>query len=251
MATNPFDRKGIRSEWDAARKGETYYSARLRSVAVQVGDIVNVFAPKGVVKNMSALLRALSGYSELLTPWAEEVARYMVADVARRNDRIWRNVSKEMAVGLRGELMYSSQGLVFKESMDEQVALIKSLPLKAGKRVHELTTEGLLTGRRAESIAREIQETSRVTQSRARLIARTEVGRTAQNLMRARAEAAGSPGYIWRTSKDADVRETHRKMEGVYVPWNQPPKTDKSLDPYHAGCGPNCRCFAEPVLPDL
>lgn len=250
MAT-PFDRTGKRARWAEARKTETWYSARLRSVAVQIGHIVNGMAPGGVVKNLTALLKTLDGYSDLLTPWAESVASYMVADVARRNDRIWREVGKEMAVGIRGELAYSAQGIVFKEAMDEQVLLIKSLPRKAGRRVHELTTEALITGKRAEAISKEIMASGSVAQSRARLIARTEVSRTAQNFMRARAEAAGSLGYIWRTSKDADVRETHQKMEGVYVPWAEPPKTDKNLDPYHAGCGPNCRCFAEPVLPDL
>lgn len=250
MAHN-LDRFGSRARWSEARKAETWYSARLRTVALQVGAIIDGLAPGGVVKNLAQLLRTLDGYSDLLTPWAESVARYMVSDVARRNERIWRERSKEMAVGIRGELQYSSQGVVFREAMDEQVDLIKSLPRKAGQRVHELTTEGLLTGRRAESISKEIMASSRVTQSRARLIARTEVSRTAQNFMRARAQAAGSQGYVWRTSKDADVRDTHKVMEGVYVPWDTPPKTDKNLDPYHAGCGPNCRCFAEPVLPDL
>lgn len=245
------DRLGTRARWDEARRAETWYSARLRSVAVQVGAIVDGLAPGGLVRNLARIMRALDGYSDLLGPWSESVAEYMVADVNRRNDKIWRQVSKDIGQSLRSEIATSAHGRFFREIMDEQVDLIKSIPKQAAQRVHDLTINGLSEGRRAESISKEIMRTSTVSQSRARLIARTEVSRTAGGLMEARARSVGSLGYIWRTSKDADVRETHQKMEGVYVPWDQPPKTDKSLDPYHAGCGPNCRCFAEPVLPDL
>ncbi len=245
------DRTGKRARWDAARAGEAHYASRLRSVALQVGSIIRALAPEGRVRDLPRLLQTLAGYADAMQPWAEAVAEYMVADVARRNERIWRQNSRAMGIALRAEMRYSNAGIIFREAMDEQLDLIRSIPIEAGRRVQKLTEEARITGVRAEAISKEIMRTTQVTQSRARLIARTEVSRTAANLMQARAMSAGSKGYIWRTSKDADVRESHQKMEGVYVPWDDPPKTDKSLDPYHAGCGPNCRCFAEPVLPDL
>ncbi len=237
--------------WIEARRAEVAYSARLRGMAKQIGQIVKGFAPDGVVKDMDKLLTTLSAYSTMMTPWAEAVANYMVADVERRNERLWRKVASEMGSAIRIELSSSRNGIVYRQMMDEQVELIKSLPTKAGERVHYLTTEALATGRRAESIAQEIKETQHVTESRARLIARTEVARTAATFMQSRAMAAGSDSYIWRTVRDADVRETHKEMEGRVIRWDNPPKTDKNLAPYHAGCGPNCRCYAEPILPDL
>lgn len=245
------DATGRRAAWDEARRAEVHYSSRLQSVARQVGEIVSGLAPRGFVRSLSALLKVLDDYAEAIEPWAEAAAQYMVADVARRNDKIWRRVSKEMGASLRGEMMHSRQGVVFREAMDSQVELIRSIPTEAGLRVQKLTEEARVSGRRAEDISKEIMRTTEVTQSRARLIARTEVSRTAANLMMARAIAAGSEGYVWRTSKDADVRDTHRAMEGKYVRWDAPPKTDPNLAPYHAGCGPNCRCYAAPVLPDL
>lgn len=245
------DRTGKRLRWEIARQAESHYNTRLRQVALQVGGIVRVFAPDGTVKNLQRLLRMLQGYADAMTPWAEAAAEYMVADVARRTERLWRENSRAMGLAIRQELDFGRSGLVFREARNEQIDLIRSLPLEAGRRVQRLTEEALTTGRRAESIAQEVLRTGEVTKSRARLIARTEVSRTAANLMQARAVAAGSEGYIWRTSRDADVRDSHRAMEGSYVRWDSPPKTDPGLDPYHAGCGPNCRCFAEPVLPDL
>jgi SPP1 gp7 family putative phage head morphogenesis protein len=245
------DRSGKRLNWTTSRNAEANYNSRLRSVARQVGDIIKGLAPDGVVKDMQKLLNVLEGYSTLIEPWAESVASYMVADVRRRNEELWRSVGKEISRGLRAEITYASQGIVYREMLDEQVGLIKSLPIKAGRRVHQLTQEALLTGRRAESIAQEILQSGKVTESRARLIARTEVSRTSFAFLAARAQAAGSPGYFWRTSEDPDVRDTHQKVNGKYVRWGHPPKTDPGLDPYDAGCGPNCRCYAEPVFPDF
>ena len=245
------DRTGNRAQWDDARRAELQYNVRLRSVARQVGHIVKGFAPDGVIHRLDKLLANLEGYANLIEPWAQSVAAYMLADVGRRNERLWKSRGRAIANSLRSEVATSAHGAVYKQMMDEQVTLIQSIPRKAAERVHLLTNEARYSGRRAEDIAQEIKLTGRVSESRARLIARTEVSRTAATFMQARAMSAGSEGYIWRTSRDSDVRPSHQAMEGRYVRWDTPPKTDKSLDPYHAGCGPNCRCYPEPVLPDF
>lgn len=175
----------------------------------------------------------------------------MLADVERRDARVWKEVGKEMSRAIRGEIAEAPTGLIYRSLMDEQVALIKSLPLEAAKRVQALTESAMLSSTRAAEVREEIMRTGQVTEARAMLIARTEVSRTAVSFTQARAMYAGSEGYIWRTSRDGDVRPTHREQEGRYIRWSSPPKTDKGLDPYHAGCGPNCRCYPEPVLPDL
>lgn len=207
-------------------------------------------APDGVVRNLLGVLSALDGYANIVRPWAESVAAHMLADVARRDARAWRRNGLAIGRGVRDIIELSPQGAVYRGLMQENVDLIQSLPRKAGERVHQLVEGGLVSGRRAESISKEILATGHVTKSRARLIARTEVARSAAMMLQARAMRAGSEGYIWRTSRDADVRDTHRAMQGKFVRWDSPPKTDPSLDPYHAGCGPNCRCWAEPVFPD-
>ncbi len=216
-----------------------------------MGLIIRGFAPDGVVSDRAALEKTLEGYAELISPWAWAVANYMVSDVQRRDARMWQENSAEMSRAIRGEFNEAPTGILRRALMNEQVVLIKSLPLEAAQRVHALTTEALLTSKRAAEVQKEIMRSGEVTASRAKLIARTEVSRTAATFMQARAVYAGSEGYIWRSSRDGDVRPTHRAMEGQYVRWDTPPKTDKGLAPYHAGCGPNCRCFAEPVLPDL
>lgn len=233
-----------------ARAAESTYNTRLRQIAKQIEVIVRGLSPDGIVRDPGPIQTALGKYSELIGPWAQSVANYMLADVSRRNAKAWAEAGKEMGRALRAEIAYAPTGMVYQALMQEQVALIKSLPVKAAQRVHDLVIEGRINARRHEQVAEMILASGKVAASRATLIARTETSRAAVTLTQARAMFVGSPGYIWRTVGDADVRPTHQEMEGVYVRWDAPPKTDKSLAPYHAGCGPNCRCFPDPVLPN-
>jgi SPP1 gp7 family putative phage head morphogenesis protein len=244
------DRTGKRATFLMARAAESNYNSRLRQVAKQIEQIVKGLAPDGVVKD-GQIIQTLRGYADLLLPWATSVATYMVADVSRRNALSWRKHGDQMSKALRVELEHAPTGILFQQLMESQVKLITSLPLEAADRVHALSTEALMSSARADDIAKEILRTGEVSASRARLIARTEVARTASNFTQARARFAGSDGYIWRTSGDGDVRPTHIAQNGKYIRWDAPPSTDKGLAPYHAGCGPNCRCFPEPIFKDF
>lgn len=234
-----------------ARRAESSYNSRLRQVAKQIGAIIKGFSPDGHLSDVEAVLRALKQYSVMLQPWARSVANYMLTDVARRDYKMWQAHSKDISSSIRSELLNAPTGSAYAALMEEQVGLITSMPLDAGQRVHRLVQEAMTTGQRPDVIRKEILRSGLVSESKARLIARTEVARSAATFTQARAQFAGSEGYIWRTSKDSDVRPLHKAMEGKFVLWSDPPKLEASLAPYHAGCGPNCRCFAEPVLPDL
>lgn len=242
------DRKGSLERLLMARAAESNYRSRLLQVAKQVDLIVKGMAGGGP-SALDSLQQTLRHYAAVLDPWSRAVAAYMISEVARRNLKGFEKTSEDMGKALRQELQSAPTGSTYAALMEAQVGLIKSLPLDAAERVHKLTLSGLTSGRRAESIKDEILATGQVTASRARLIARTEVARSASVLTQARALYVGSEGYIWRSSGDGDVRPTHRKMNGKYVRWDKPPKTDANLDPYHAGCGPNCRCYPDPVLP--
>ncbi|WP_421095532.1 phage minor head protein [Ralstonia mannitolilytica] len=226
---------------------ERLYRTQLRQVAKQVGALVNGFPPgdPAVVPTIEQLLRR---YAEALTPWAEATAARMLADVERRDAQAWMAQAQEMSRSIQMELRTAPTGETMRALMAEQVGLIKSIPIEAAERVHRLTIEGLEDGGRAREISKAIQESGDVAKSRADLIARTEVTRTATALTQARAEHIGSSGYIWRTSGDGDVRESHRKMNGQFVAWDKPPELDGMTG--HAGQFPNCRCYPEPVIPE-
>lgn len=200
--------------------------------------------------DVSAIVSTLESYAELIEPWARSVAGVMIADVARRNEKAWQEVGAEIGRELRNEIRYAPTGATMQSLLNDSVGLIKSLPLEAAKRVHELALKGLVDSRRAGEIAKEILATGNVTEARARLIARTEVARTASVLTQARSQYVGSQEYIWRTAGDSDVRDSHAEMEGKVVRWDTVPKLSDGTST-HAGQIYNCRCYAEPIIPDF
>lgn len=233
-----------------AHKAELQFGRHLRQVARQVGVIVNGLAPKGRVGNLPALTQALRKYSDLLTPWAEAVSRRMIEEVGQRDEWAWMQASREIGQELRREIRTAPTGALMQQIVQQQVALITSLPIQAAERVHKLTIEAMVGGTRAEETAAEIMKTGKVTESRAMLIARTETTRTATAMTEARAVHIGSEGYFWRTSGDADVRPEHRKLNGKFIRWSDPPVAGSNGERAHAGSIYNCRCYPEPVIPD-
>lgn len=141
-------------------------------------------------------------------------------------------------------------GDIVRENINRQVTYIKSLPFEAWERVneiHEQSVQLVAEGNRSSILFEKIMRTGDVAASSARMIGRTEVSRASTAIIQARAVNIGSEGYIWRTSKDGDVRHSHKKMEGIFVKWDTPPTLDGMTG--HAGCLPYCRCYTEIVLP--
>jgi SPP1 gp7 family putative phage head morphogenesis protein len=232
--------------WHRARQTELRFSRELRKVAREIGRIVAGFdlnSPAAVAR----VRQSLDRYAEIIGPWAEHAVARIQADLDRADAKAWRRHAKSMSAALRAELDRADVRGAMNRLAADQVRLIKSLPTEAAERVHRLTQQGLTSGGRAKEVAAEIARTGEVTASRATMIARTETSRTATTLTETRATFVGSEGYIWRTSKDGDVRHSHKKMEGQFVRWDSPPELDGMVG--HAGCFPHCRCYPEPVIP--
>lgn len=197
------------------------------------------------------ITQMLAKYSEALDGWALRTASAMLAEVESRDRKAWMAAAAEMSEALRHEIRNAPTGAAMKDLLAEQVTLIKSIPLEAAQRVHELTLKALEDSTRSSEIAAEIMRSGEVAVSRANLIARTETSRTASVLTEARAVHIGSPGYFWRTSEDSDVRPDHKILNGKFIPWDSPPIADRRTGRRaHAGCIYGCRCYPEPVLPE-
>jgi SPP1 gp7 family putative phage head morphogenesis protein len=200
--------------------------------------------------SVTDIMDRLERYADLIEPWSEAVSKRLISTLEIADDAMWRERSYQITAGLR-ELMAGSQGMVTRSIIDEQVKLFKSLPLQAADRVYDIhnqAIEAVVSGKRSSALTQEIMRTGEVTEARARTIARTEVGRASTAITQARSTSIGSRGYIWRTAEDSDVRHSHAQMNGQYVDWSNPPTLDGMTG--HAGQFPNCRCYAEPVVPE-
>ncbi len=248
-----FDRKvgfhKAQQRFQKSRRAEADYARKLRSVARHVGEIVRGFAPEGKVADLRGLMAALEKYADLITPWARAVASRMLEDIRSRDEAMWAETGREIGRDLKREVESASIGVDLARALEDQVALITSLPREAGHRVHDLATLMLSDSSRASELAKEILDSGNVTKSRANLIARTEVSRVATELTRVRALAVGVTHYVWRTAGDSDVRESHKKMNGKTFEFAQPPEVEPGKH-YHPGQFPNCRCYPEPIVPE-
>lgn len=235
------------SPFNKSRRIQAEYERSLRGVAREVTKLIRGYDPKDIL-SVERLKKALYAYAEIIEPWGRKTIGKLLQDVANQDARAWQKHTQQMSMALRKEVQNTPLGDVFKRLADENVNLIKSIPIEAAQRVHSLVNENLFQSARAEEIATKIMETERITHNRAILIARTEISRASSVLTETRAKKIGSSGYIWRTSGDLIVRESHRKMNGVFVKWDEPPILDRMRG--HAGCLPNCRCWPLPIFPE-
>jgi len=237
--SNPVKTKGIERE----------YQRSLTHIARHIGELFGAFPIEDDFSLAPTLRRMLEAYSETLDAWAKSTASKMIMAVDKRDREAWLSNGKEMSRSLQDQIRNGATSETLWKLMSEQVTLIKSLPLEAAQRVHDLTIKGLEDSTRASEIRKMILESGQVTKSRAQLIARTEVARTSSKLTEARAKNIGSTHYIWRTSHDSDVRSAHKAMDGKVIAWAKPPTLpDGSVT--HAGQIYNCRCYPEPIIED-
>ena len=193
-------------------------------------------------------------FSDKLADWAYRVSAAFVKKIDRADYDAWLKQSEKIGRATRRKLKEAGVGETFHRLQNEQVILIKSLPLDAAKKVHEWTEAGIERGERMEDIVERIMgESETLSREHATLIARTETARTRSNFTQARAMSLGSTEYVWRCVKDARTRELHRELNNHTFKWTLPPVAGfgKGGIPVHAHAGGiwNCRCYAEPILP--
>jgi SPP1 gp7 family putative phage head morphogenesis protein len=198
-----------------------------------------------------------------------ELSKRLYQWTAVSNARTWREAaaksqkSRQLYAYLQKELTGTSTGHRVNQLIAQNANYISSLPLDAARTLISEVTKAQQSGARAGTVAKMMRSRFPILlRSRVQLISRTETSKAATALTRARSEDLELPCYIWRTSKDARVRHSHDKMEGVLVFWSDPPAPDtlfpmplihggtsrSTLGHYHAGDAPNDRCYPEPIL---
>lgn len=222
---------------------EANYARQLRIIARHIGQMI-----RGLVGDPDQIVQTLNNYADLIEPWARATAQQMLTDVGLADARFWVRASQSMGQHLRQEIEAAPTGRAMQDLLNIEVSLITSLPREAAERVQELATEAMIGSRRSGSIVNEIMASGEVARSRAETIARTEVARAKSVLTQARATHIGSTHYRWLTAKDAQVRPSHRAMQGKIVAWSDPPTLDGLTG--HCGQLPNCRCTPLPILPE-
>ncbi len=274
------EREKKKNKFKASSAAENEFYRALKRVAEQSGHIVDAYTSGAQIKDLQKMTKALDDYSERLTPWARRQSEKLLDTVSKSNIRAYQKQSKSMGKLLRTEQrLHFGMAATSEALANEQVALIKSLPVEAGLRAQKIAAENFLKGTRAqvdpetvekflrerrnsiemfnlfaqqagsEQFVEEMERSTEVAVNRAKLIARTETARANAAFVQTRASAVGSRGYIWRTTMDGAERHSHAEMNGKYVEYDSPPRLSDGTRG-HAGAFPNCRCWQDVVLPD-
>ncbi len=253
--------KTLKGKFDPSVTAEREFYRQLRKVAAASGHIVERHVEGSRLVDEKRMQRALKDYSDAIGPWAERQSARLLEQVQKSNKRAYQAKSKAIGSALKLGLADQAVGDVALKLLNEQVALIQSIPLEAGLRAQKIAYEAVLSGTRAEAnqdtiaeLERELGLSTEVATSRALLIARTETARANAAINQSRAEAVGSGQYRWHNSGDESVRHSHKfykgkRLQGQIFSWDSPPTLEDGMKG-HPGSFPNCRCFAEPIFPD-
>lgn len=133
----------------------------------------------------------------------------------------------------------------------ENVSLVTSIAEKSLGEVEQVVLRGARSGQGVEKISELIQDRFSVAESRANLIARDQTAKLFGEVNELRQRELGITGYTWRSSQDERVRARHESLDGKLQKWSKPPIVDpKTGRREHPGGDYQCRCVAEPILPD-
>lgn len=144
-------------------------------------------------------------------------------------------------------------GELFRELMqkwiDENVDLIKTIPSESLSKMSEIVFEGYRVGKPTTAIVKEIQRVYSIDRRHAQLIARDQIAKLNSAIARQQQEDAGVTEYIWSTSGDSRVRDSHAHLNGKRFRWDDPPVVDADTG---RRCNPGedyqCRCVALAVF---
>jgi SPP1 gp7 family putative phage head morphogenesis protein len=234
-----------------------------RDYAAGISQIIKkVLPPKFPEQTAEQWLAAIAARSQAkdVQEASELLASRMVRAVNVINAKTWRDAAARhfqsaKLYALLKEEMQGATGRRMREIVLSNAAYIRSIPLEQAARLTAEVSKATQRGARPGTIAKMMNTRwPELLRSRVQLIARTESQKASSALTRARSEDVGAEWYVWQTSSDQRVRESHRKMQGVVVPWGQDPDPEvligekSGLGHYAAGDCPNCRCYAAPVL---
>lgn len=253
-------KKEIKGKFKPSTTAERQFYKSLRKVAQVSGHIVESHVHGVNIENESEMHKALNNYARLIEPWARRQSAKLLETVQRSNKRAYDKKSKALGIELKNQLKGSEYvGALARALLNEQVALITSIPIEAGQRAQNLAFKAAIEGRRAvpdqstiDEIQKQLGSSTEVAVSRAQLIAVTETARANAAINQSRAQSVGSTHYRWHNSADGAVRDSHKTykgkpMQGRQFAWDDPPTLSDGMTG-HPGTFPRCRCFAEPIF---
>lgn len=239
-------------------QNELKYNSRLRQLFAR---IIKTMEPAQDPMEIVSILRALERSPEFKAECAS-AARSMATAMSLADLQTWRQAAevstrgREIYLALKRETASNTEiGQTIEGIIQENAKLIRTVPQDIAEKFTETIRQRQMSGLRPDAILEELQQRApMLTKEQARRIARTESGKAATALREARARKYHRDFYIWFTSHDERVRDSHRLMHNVICRWDDPPNPEmiageaRNYGSYHPRGIFNCRCDALSIV---
>ena len=196
-----------------------------------------------------ALMKVLEKYEKSdRTSQAENIANGFVSrGDAQNHAEVSTNLKNQTGIDLAGYLRNSPNITEKVNAMTSaNVQLIKSIRSQYLDKVQNAVMQAMVKGTLNKDLATQIKALGQTTEKRAMFIARDQSSKLNAALTQARHEDIGIKKYMWSTSLDERVRDSHADKEGLIFEYTNPP-----ADTGHPGHDFNCRCVAIPVFDEV
>lgn len=147
--------------------------------------------------------------------------------------------------------------------MEDNYTLITSNAKRYVSQINSIVEQGVVNGWSVERVTKELlKETDSLTKKHCKLLARDQIGKLSGQITQAQNEELGLELYVWDTSMDDRVRESHAVMQGLLCRWDDAsvcsydngktwvPRPADAVD-LHPGQDIQCRCSALTFYPEL
>lgn len=244
-----------------SKRTELWYRQQLKQVVKTMTDDVEraMQQPQGSffmddakgfqAISAKALMKVLEKYEKSdRTSQAENIANGFVSrGDAQNHAEVSTNLKNQTGIDLSAYLR-NSPNIVERvnELTVSNIQLIKSIRTQYLDKVQNAVMQAMVQGTLNKDLAEQLKKLGKDVESRAMLIARDQSSKLNAALTRARHEEAGIKKYMWSTSGDERVRESHAEKDGQIFEYTNPP-----ADTGHPGHDVNCRCVQIPVLGDI
>lgn len=240
-----------------------YYKA-LKSIADNMKRIVkedllpvlkakqSEYTADGVVEDIMIMFDRLRAFES--PSMAIQTASKMVRSIDKVNlEKLKASISQRFGVDMPD--MFAREGIekFVTANIAKNATLIKSIPSEFIKDIETQIYNGISSGSTYKTIEQKILGTDGITSSfgklenRIKLIARNEVSSINGQINMQRLKSVGVTKFIWQTSNDERVRDSHADLDGQTFSWDALPTNERGEE-ISPGTDFNCRCVSVPVF---
>ena len=249
IAAQPADRQAERADsqeaarYDAPSLAEVL--AFINELKEKEGSRINTAVLKSRIKKQ---LKFIDAWSRSKT---SEVLQRNITRLTTPQPDLSANRQAGQAVELLMQVVNIHQGVseeFIDAAVDKNVGLIKQLLGASLDSIAAAAKESFVAGEGHAALTKRLMTQAGAVEKKAKFWARDQASKFFGAVTKERQTKAGLPGYVWRTMEDERVRDRHRKVDGKYFAWNDPPAVGSKGERLHPGEDYNCRCWAEPAF---